>query len=114
MSKKRNNEYWLGKIKLWFTLRGGKELWNKTHTRLDLCEKCRYYQPTNKVQRLNELKFSQTPNGGVYRNFEWVKECVKKKNFRGRLMVKGDLSEIRYWNGGVDYDFFCAEWIKDV
>jgi hypothetical protein len=89
MSKKRNNEYWLGKIRLWFTLRGGKELWNKTHTRLDLCEKCRYYQPTNK-------------------------ECVKKKNFRGRLIVNRDLSEIRYWNGGADYYFFCAEWIKDV
>jgi hypothetical protein len=106
-----NNEYWLGKIRLWFALRGGVMAWFQHHREEELCENCRYYQATNKVRKLGTLVLDA--NG--YRNFEYVRDCKREKEFRGKLMASSDLKTIEFRNESpYPYHFICAEWIKNA
>lgn len=101
---KKNNEYWLGKIKLWFALRGGIGTWLQHHREEELCENCRYYQSTKKVRRLETLVLGA--NG--YRNFEFVRECKRKQEFRGKLMVSSNLKTIEFCDS-YPFHYICAE-----
>lgn len=110
----RKNDFWLGKIKLWFALRGGIAEWREKHHTEKLCEKCRYWQKSNRVRPLHQLVL--TPNGG-YRNFEVVMECKRKKEFRSRLMVNTELTDVQFLpheSSAHPFHYICAEWVKDV
>ena len=106
-----NNEYGLGKIRLWFALRGGVKAWFEHHRESELCGNCRYWQESNRAVPLKTLVMTNTG----YRNFEFAKECKRKKEFRGKLMASADLTTIEFLNESpYPFHFICAEWIKNA